>query len=83
MLVADDCAPAAPAERARLLRDAGVRVAGLDTQNATEVPKAAQRYRLLDTGAAPVQALIRKSPDLLAAWAAAKEADAVAPVSLR
>jgi hypothetical protein len=69
VLVADDVPADVLLERCRSLRRQGVRVAGCDTQNSVEVPKPAQRYRLVGSGA--VQALVRKSPDLLAPWATA------------
>ncbi|MER5931762.1 hypothetical protein [Streptomyces sp. NPDC002054] len=69
VLVADDVPADVLLERCRSLRRQGVRVAGCDTQNSVEAPKPAQRYRLV--GSADVQALVRKSPDLLAPWATA------------
>lgn len=69
VLVADDVPADVLLERCRSLRRQGVRVAGCDTQNSVEVPKPAQRYRLV--GSADVQALVRKSPDLLARWTTA------------
>jgi phosphoserine phosphatase len=68
VLLADDCAPEVLHERARAMLHAGVPVVGIDTQNAVEVPKVQQRYRLLSGSGDPVQGLIRKSPELLCHW---------------
>lgn len=73
VLVADDCEPGVLAARAQRLARVGVRVAGLDTQNSVEVPKAYQLMRLVVDGDRTVQALIRKSPDLARPWRAAAD----------
>ncbi|WP_405717490.1 hypothetical protein [Streptomyces sp. NBC_00046] len=67
VLVADDTAARTVVDRCRALRDRGVLVAGCDTQNSVEVPKHAQRYRLVKD-ASGAQALVRKCPDLLREW---------------
>jgi hypothetical protein len=71
VLVADDCEPAVLSERVGEMAQAGVLIAGIDTQNSTEVPKAQQRFRLVGDSRHTTQALIRKSPDLAGLWAAA------------
>ncbi|MFF5488103.1 hypothetical protein [Streptomyces virginiae] len=70
VLVADDVSATELLDRCREWERQGVIVAGCDTQNSVEVAKAAQRYRLVGPDGS-IQALIRKSPDRLAAWAAA------------
>jgi len=69
ILVADDVPAHTLVARGQELIASGVRITGYDTQNAVEVAKPAQRYRLVD-GPANAQALIRKSPDLLVGWKA-------------
>jgi len=67
VLVADDTSARTVVERCAALRAHGVLVAGCDTQNSVEVPKQAQRYRLIkDVPGA--QALVRKCPDRLREW---------------
>ncbi|MFC9219907.1 hypothetical protein ACFT8W_03695 [Streptomyces hygroscopicus] len=68
VLVADDTAARTVMDRCTALRAHGVLVVGCDTQNSVEVPKQAQRYRLIK-GAPGAQALVRKCPDRLRDWA--------------
>ncbi|WP_405561056.1 haloacid dehalogenase-like hydrolase [Streptomyces canus] len=67
VLVADDTSARTVVERCAALRAHGVLVAGCDTQNSVEVPKQAQRYRLIKD-ASGAQALVRKCPDRLREW---------------
>ncbi|MFF4081568.1 hypothetical protein ACFYZN_19460 [Streptomyces sp. NPDC001777] len=70
VLVADDTSARTVVDRCAALRAHGVLVAGCDTQNSVEVPKQAQRYRLIKD-APGAQALVRKCPDRLREWASA------------